>query len=153
MLSRVKDFLGIEGVQLALALTEPIDARAGRLVGAITFTSLRDQTVERVEVELRERYSRGRGDDVLIDEFVLGRLASACELRVAAGESVTLPFELRFAARPSRIEERLGGRRLLRPVVALAKRVAKAESRYRLWALADVRGVALRPETSLPVGL
>ena len=158
MLGRVKDYLGVEGVRLGLALVgEPqrADGIAGRgtLRAELTLSTLRAQRVTRLEVTLTEVYRWGRGDTQRIESFELGRFAEACLLDLEPGQDLVLPFELRFAERRSNVDE-LGARHaLLRPLVGLARLGIGAASEYTLQARAKVTRVALDPVATLAVEL
>ena len=72
MIGKVKKWLGIEGVKLEINIPEGQSLGAGRINGTLHFQSLQEQTVTGVHLVLIERYSRGRGEERLIDEYELG---------------------------------------------------------------------------------
>lgn len=145
MLGRVKNWLGIEGVKLELVLDERPLAFPNRLEGQIRLKSIRPQTVLSVTIVLIERYSRGRGEDRLVDEYQLGSIQLTDIIEVAPGEVVERPFSLPFERIQSDVDT-FGGRNLLfNGMARLARWSRKVESEYRLEAEAEVKGVALNP--------
>jgi len=149
MVGKVKDFFGIEGVRLELFVPEDFKLSTGKIKGTLKLSSLRSQTVTALSVELRERYTRGRGDNKLIDTYVLGYLRESRDLDVAANEEVFLPFELCFAERRTAIDDFSKRSPLLKPLGKLAKLTAAASSTYTLVGSALVKGVKLSPEVKL----
>ena len=146
MLNRLKNVLGVEGVSLALEVKPEFDLGSGRLGGALVISTLRPQTVRTLSLRLTERYTRGRGEHRRIDDYLLGELELDRSIDLKAGERVAVPFVLRFAARPSRLEEQLAAMPLLGSIVRRAAHLANGvQSVYTLTALASVAGVALDP--------
>ena len=148
MLNRVKTLLGIEGVRLALAIDKPFALERGVIRGVLTYASLRPQRVEHTALWLEETYARGRGGDKLVSKLELGRLESDEPIALGAREEVSVPFELRFAERRTRIEQHAESA-WLKPLVYLAKKSAGAKSVYVLHARAEVAGVRLSPQAKL----
>ncbi len=145
MIGRVKKWLGIEGVKLELLLPESIDGRTGLLRGKIRLQSLHPQYVQGIRIALIERYSRGRGQERLVDEYELGRTEITHRLEVLPGETRELPFELPFELLQSNIE-RFGRKNFLyKGLSQIARKANAVESEYRVEAEAQVEGVALNP--------
>jgi len=149
MVGKVKDFFGIEGVRLELFVPEDLKLSSGMLKGTLKMSSLRTQTITALSIELRERYTRGRGESKLIDNYVLGYLRESLVLKVAANEEVFLPFELCFAERQTAIDSFTRKSLLLKPFSKLAKLTNAASSKYTLVGSALVKGVKLSPEVKL----
>lgn len=145
MIGRVKKWLGIEGVKLELLLPEQVEAQSGVLRGRIRLQSLKPQTVYGIRIALIERYSRGRGEERLVDEYELGRTELEHQLEVLPGETRELPFELAFQTVQSNIEN-FGKKNLLyKGLATIAQKANAVQSEYRVEAEARVQGVALNP--------
>ncbi len=153
MLGKVKDFLGIEGVRVALTVDEPVRLRAGLLTGRVELSSLSAKTITDLRLRFEERYQRGWGSDKLIDVYTLGEHREALELHVAARETVELPFTLPFGARRTPVDRWTDRSVFLKPLGALARLSAGAKSTYTLHAQARVKGVALGPEAQITLDL
>lgn len=144
MIGRVKQWLGIEGVKLELLLPEEVDAQEGILMGRLRFQSMNTQLVTFIKIAIIERYSRGRGQDKLVDEYELGKLEIAKEIEIPAGRVVEVPFSLHFSMLQSAFDE-METRFLLGGIAKAAKLLNAVKSDYRIEAEARVKGTALNP--------
>jgi sporulation-control protein spo0M len=145
MFGKVKKWLGIEGVKVELILPEVVYAIGGELEGQLRFHTMHTQTVTSVKVKLVERYSRGRGDAKLIDEYQLAEIDLVQDIEVPADEIVEIDFTLPFTLVKSEIEE-FGSKNILFKGLAKAAQLSRnAKSVYRVEAEAQVRGTALAP--------
>lgn len=145
MIGRVKKWLGIEGVKLELLLPEQVEAETGLLQGRVRLQSLNPQVVYGIRIALIERYSRGRGEERLVDEYELGRTELEHTLRVLPGETRELPFSLPFQVVRSNVEVFGQKNFLYKGLSAIAKKAHAVQSEYRVEAEAQVEGVALNP--------
>lgn len=152
MLTRLKNYLGVEGVSLALDIPEAIELSAGQVSGTLVITTLRPQLVHHLTLRFTERYTRGRGEHRRIDEYTLGRHELAQPIPIGPREELAIPFTLRFAARPNRLEASLPDVPLIRrALTSVANLTAGVASVYTLTALASVKGVALDPVCAVQV--
>ena len=75
MFGKVKKILGIEGVKLELILPDKISAVSGIITGIVKLTSISDDNIiESIKINLVEKYARGRGENRLVNEYVMGEL-------------------------------------------------------------------------------
>lgn len=145
MLGKVKNWLGIEGVKLELVLPEGAQGANGRVEGVVRLMSMRPQTVTAIRIVLVERYSRGRGEERLVDEYQLGAITLTDIFEVPPGLPVERPFSLPYQRLLSEVDE-FGQRNLLFGGVArLARLTRNVQSDFRIEAEAMVQGVALNP--------
>ncbi len=145
MIGKVKKWLGIEGVKLEVRVPDGQQLSDGRISGTLHFQSLQEQTVTGVQIVLIEKYSRGRGEERLIDEYELGRLRLNETFTVTPEEEIVKPFSLAFEPLRSAVDE-WGDRNLVnRNLAKMARWVRQADSIYRIEAEAKVEGVALNP--------
>lgn len=145
MIGKVKQWLGIEGVKLELDIPEEINRKERVLHGQIRLQSMQAQLVTRIKVVLIERYSRGKGQEQLIDEYELGSFVSDQQIEVPPNELVELDFTLPFQYYRSEIDEWEEQNILFKGVALAAKKLRRVKSEYRLEAEASVKGVALNP--------
>lgn len=145
MIGKVKQWLGIEGVKLELDIPEEINKHDRVLHGRIRLQSMQAQFVTRIKVVLIERYSRGKGQEQLIDEYELGAFVSNQKIEVPANELVELDFTLPFQHYRSEIDEWEEQNVLFKGLAFAAKKLRRVRSEYRLEAEARVSGVALNP--------
>jgi len=145
MFGKVKKWLGIEGVKLELLLPEEIRESSGVVNGQIRFTSMNDQTVSYMKIIMVEKFSRGRGEEKLIDEYELGSIDMDTIIEIPANEAVEIEFELPFEMMKSEMDEMEDKNIFMGGLVKAAKWVRGAKSEFRIIAEAKVKGVALDP--------
>ncbi|MCB0636629.1 MAG: sporulation protein [Lewinella sp.] len=145
MIGKVKKWLGIEGVKLEIQLPEELELDGRPVEGQLVFSSMNPQTVTHIRLVLIERYSRGRGDEKLVDEYELGRQEIKATFSVGPDELVVRTFRLPYQLLRSEVDE-WGARNPFNAQVAKAARwMRAAQSTYRIEAEAQVQGVALNP--------
>ena len=145
MIRKIKDFLGIEGVKLELILEDEYKLSDRAIFGKLRFTSQTDKTVESFQLKLIEKYRRGRGDDALINEYLLGSIDQELNLELDAGASKSYDFTLAFELMKSEMDQMEDSNFFLKPFVKLAKKLKKVRSEYRLEASAKITGTKLNP--------
>ena len=145
MFGKVKKWLGIEGVKLELLLPEEVSARDRQITGKLRFMSMNPQTVTYIKVVLIEKYSRGRGNDKLIDEYELGNIELYEPFDVPAEEMVEIDFTLPYKLVKSDIEEWGDRNPLFGGLARMAKSMNAVRSNFRIEAEAKVKGTALNP--------
>lgn len=147
MLGKVKTWLGIEGVKLELVLPEAVQTLKGEgmLEGVIQLRSMKPLTVTRLQVQLVERYSRGRRKEKLTDEYVLGRIELEHTIPIPAEQVVEIPFQLPFKLVDSEMQAFGNKNPFSGGLVSALNWVGGVHSNYRVEAEAQVQGVALSP--------
>ncbi len=146
MLGKVKQWLGIEGVKLDLILPADFHPRQGSLAGTVRLTSKNPQRVTAIKVVMVEKYSRGKNEGQLVDEYELGRHIST-DLVEVPGEGVPIEINFRISFEPvnSPVDDFGGKNALFGSLAWAAKRLRNVTSEYRLEAEAQVQGVGLNP--------
>jgi hypothetical protein len=145
MIGKVKQWLGIEGVKLTLVIPESVDQKAGEVMGWVRFQTMHPQTVLLIRLRMIERYARGRGEQRLVDEYVLGQLEIEQAVSILPDEPVEIPFRLPFVRLKSNVD-RLSDMGLMASGLATIARWTRAvKSEYRIEAEAVVKNVGLNP--------
>jgi len=145
MLDKVKKWLGIEGVKLELLIPEVIEESNDTVMGQIRLFSLTQQTVSGIKVKMIERYSRGRKQDKLTDEYVLGSIEFNQNLTIPKEEYLDIDFTLPFQIKKSEIDEIGDTNLIIGGLVKLAKSFEGVKSEYFIQAEANVVGAGLNP--------
>lgn len=145
MFGKVKKILGIEGVKIELIVDPVIQLKAETIEGYIKFSTKTSSTIESIHIKFVERYSRGRNDEKLIDEYTLGETVLDEAIEIASDEIIEVPFALEFHHARSDMDKMSDGNILLRGPIKLAKWIKKVSSTYRIEAHATVRGTKLQP--------
>ena len=95
MFGKVKKILGIEGVKLELIIPDNVSAETGIIIGIIKLTSLSDNNIiEGIHLRMVEKYSRGRGDSKLINEYPMGELVKNDVIHISKNDIIEVPFEM-----------------------------------------------------------
>jgi len=145
MLDKVKKWLGIEGVKLELFVPEAIEKSNDTIMGQIRLSSLTQQKVIGIKVKMIERYSRGRKQDKLTDEYVLGSIEFSQDLTIPKEEYLDIDFTLPFQIKKSEIDEIGDTNLIIGGLVKLAKSFEGVKSEYFIQAEANVVGAGLNP--------
>ncbi len=145
MFGKVKSWLGIEGVKLELSLPEELKYSDGLVTGKLFISSMNDHTVTSIQIKLIEKYSRGKKDEKLTDEYELGNIDMVQNIDIPSNKKVQLSFELPFNPRKSDMDELEESNILVGGLVKAAKWFEGVSSVYRVEASAKVHGVALDP--------
>jgi len=145
MFGKVKSWLGIEGVKLELSMPEELNYKDGLVTGKIFLSSLNDHKVTSIRIRLIEKYSRGKKDEKLTDEFELGNIELVQDINIPANKKIQLSFELPFSPRKSDMDELQDSNMVMGGIVKAVKWLEGVSSVYRVEATAKVEGVALDP--------
>lgn len=154
MFGKVKKILGIEGVKLELIIPDKVTAETGIITGIIKLTSLSDNnTIEGIHLKMVEKYSRGRGEDKLINEYPMGELVKNDFIQISKNDIIEVPFEMEFVHVKSEMDKLGENNFFTRGLVGLAKKARGVKSEYTLRAEANVKGTTLNPFDIKPVVL
>ena len=145
MFGKVKKWLGIEGVKVELVLPEEVKLSDGMVQGKLRFYSMNAQTINRIKLIMIERYSRGRDENRLVDEYELGTITLTKTIEVPAGKPVELTFKLPFEVSASKMDEMANQNLVMGGLVKISKWISKVKSEYRIEVEASIKGVALNP--------
>ncbi len=145
MLNKVKKWLGIEGVKLELILPEKAEEETGKVNGKIRFFSMQDQKVTYIKVVMIERYTRGKKQDKLIDEYELGKIELNQAITVSKEKPLEVEFTLPFQRNKSEMDELEDSNIFMGGLVKLAKSLQGVKSEFFIQAEAKVTGTGLNP--------
>ena len=154
MFGKVKKILGIEGVKLEIIVPDKVSREAGIVTGAVKLTSLSDNNlIESIQLKLVEKYSRGRGESKLINEYIMGTLLKKENITISKNDILEIPFELEFVYIKSEMDKMGESNFIARGLVGLAKKARGVHSDYKLIAEANIKGTTLHPFDSKPINL
>ena len=152
MFGKVKKILGIEGAKVELIVPPKVNKDAGILSGFIKITSLSDNNiVESIHLKMVEKYTRGRGDSKLIDEYTMGTLDMKERIVVSKNDIVEVPFEMDFVFVPSEMDTLGDSNFLTKGLVSLAKKARGVQSEFSVHVEVKVKGTTLNPIDSKPL--
>jgi len=124
---------------------EGIDLKKNKISGSIRLTSQSDQLIERIYLRMIEKYRRGRGDALLINEYILGEKSIELEKAIQGGSTEDVSFTMSFDQIKSEMDTIQDESIVGKPFVWLAKKLKNVKSEYRLEASADINGTRLKP--------
>lgn len=145
MLTKVKNWFGIEGVKMDILLPDDIRSVDGLFSGILVFNALTTQEVLNVKVKMVERYGRGRGSERLVNEYVLGELFIDKSIIIQANIETKLSFAFSFKYVTAPIDDFAKKNILFKGMANMAKKISKVNSEFRIEAEAKVKGTALNP--------
>lgn len=151
MLRKVKKWLGIEGVRIDVEIPEDIFLREKKVSGSLVIESRQENIISEIRMSLIEKYSRGRGQNKLIDEYILGNITLDGPVIIEAGIPEIIPFDLPFSPLLSKMDKLGSSNILMKGLVSSAKFLRNVSSDYRIEIEADVPGMAISPLVKKPV--
>lgn len=151
MFGKVKKILGIEGVKMELTVPKGQNLKSEKITGMIKLTTQTDSIVESIDIKLVEKYTRGRGEEKLIDEYVLGEITLKEEIPIKSDEIIEVPFELEYVFAQSAMDRLADDNLLLRGPIKLAKMFKKVKSSYKIIAEAIVKDTKLHPFAEISI--
>ena len=151
MFGKVKKILGIEGVKMELSVPKGQNLKSEKITGTIKLTTQTESIVETIDIKLIEKYTRGRGEEMLIDEYVLGEITLNEEITIKSDEIIEVPFELEFVYAKSAMDKLADDNILLRGPIRLAKMMKKVKSSYKIIAEAIVKDTKLHPFAEISI--
>ncbi|MEL6390024.1 MAG: hypothetical protein AAFQ02_07660 [Bacteroidota bacterium] len=145
MIRKVKNWLGIESVDVELTVAESINLKSGSVTGTYSIVTQSEQHIRSAEFKLVERYKRGRRKSKLIDEYVIGRTVINIDQTILPDEEIKEEFDVPFQISKSGME-RFGDKNFVyKGLSKLAKLAKNASSEYYLIVELDVQGNRLKP--------
>lgn len=153
MIKRLKNILGIESVKIALDVPTEIEKNAKSIDGEILLTTQSEATIQSISIKLIEKYSRGRKQEKLVDEYVISKILVEETLVITPDQNVNLPFSLPFKLVKSPMDELQSQNFFTKGIVLLAKKIKGVKSEYRVIAEANIKGTKLQPFDMKPISL
>ena len=114
-------------------------------MGQIRLFSMTQQKISGIKVKMIERYSRGRKQDKLTDEYVLGLIEFNQDLTIPKEEYLDIEFTLPFQIKQSEMDEMGDKNPIIGGLVKLVKSFEGVKSEYFIQAEANVVGTGLNP--------
>ncbi|MBK8620984.1 MAG: hypothetical protein IPN79_04290 [Saprospiraceae bacterium] len=145
MIDNIKKVLGIEGLKMDVSIQSKIDKNAGIITGVIKLTTLRDTQVSGITIKVMEKYSRGRGKNLLVNEYVMGIKQLKQHISVKKNEEKFVDFEVPFQFVKSEMDQWQDQNFLMRGLISMAKKAKGVKSEFYVLAEAQEVGTKLSP--------
>ena len=126
-------------------VSKPFDKSDNHLEGEIELTSMTEQFIERIKVEVIEKYERGRRKSKLIDQYTLGTQVIEVNKSIGPDDRISIPFEIDYTYTRSPVENFGKKNFVFRGISSLAKLAKNAKSAFYVLVEADVKNNALKP--------
>lgn len=151
MFGQVKKWLGFDSVKIKIKPLEVYPYKIETLNAELEFTANAPALVTYVKVKLIERYTRGRGENQKIDEYLLGEWISDEAIEIDGTNPKTIFFKLPFKFQHSNIEKLEHSNLIGKGIATVFKTIKAAKSDYRLEAQCLVEGSSKNPEDKVKV--
>lgn len=145
MFGRVKKWFGIEGTKIRLHVLPSYPEDVTTINGEIEVFSKRPERVLSIHLKFIEVYTRGRGDEKRIDEYLLGTWDFLEPFEVKEDDSKMIFFKLEYEAVESAMDKRASKGPLRKGLVSLMKSMKGVQSDYRIEAEAVVEDNTWNP--------
>jgi hypothetical protein len=150
MIDSLKKVLGIEGLKMDVSIEGKIDKNAGKVVGVIKLTTLRDTQVSGITIKVMEKYKRGRGKNQLVNEYVMGIKQLKQHISVKKNEEKFVDFEVPFQYVKSEMDQWQDQNFIMKGLISVAKKVKGVSSEFYVLAEAQEVGTKLSPHVIKP---
>ena len=151
MFGQVKKWLGFDSVKIKIKPLEVYPYKIETVNAELEFTANAPALVTYVKVKLIERYTRGRGENQKIDEYLLGEWTSDEEIEIDGKNPRVIFFKLPFAFQHSNIEKLEHSNLIGKGIATVFKTIKAAKSDYRLEAQCLVEDSSKNPEDKIKV--
>lgn len=145
MFGKVKKILGIESVKVEVQKLDKFNPKMTELTGELRFTTQNDAEIEFITMKVVEKYSRGRKESLLIDEYEIGNIILNEKFSIGKQEIIEIPFTVPVVFAQSEMDQMAEQNFLLRGPIKLAKWLKRVKSSYRLSVEVKVKGTKLSP--------
>ena len=151
LFKKVKDFLGIDGVKLALRIPESAEMSDDFIEGEVIITSKGEKHVSSIEIKLIEKYQRGRKEEQLINEYELSKIVLLTNLSMDKDQVETISFSIPMEKLLSDMDRYSQKNVITKGLVSIAKKLKKVKSTYKIVATAHLADSATTPTISAAI--
>ena len=151
MFGKVKKWFGIEGTKIRLHVLPTYPSTVETINGEIEVYSKRPEKVLSIKLTFTEIFTRGRGDEKRIDEYLLGTWEYNEPFMVDEENPKMIFFKLEFDPVQSAMDKRASKGPLRKGLVNLMKSMKGVSSDYRLDAEAIVEDNSWNPITKAKI--
>ncbi len=146
MFGKVKKWLGFDSVKVKLKPLEVYPRKVETINGELELSCKSTALVTYIKIKLIERYSRGRGENQKIDEYILGEWIHDEDIEIEENNPKIIFFKLPFSFQHSPMEKMEHSNVIGKGIAGIFKMMKAAKSDYRLEAQCLVDGSNKNPE-------
>lgn len=145
-MSRLKKFLGIEGVKVSFDEFTRIDVDGNMVSGQLLIKSNVPATILSINIQVIEQYQRGRKNDQRTSEFILlNKTIQPNHLVVNQEKTLEIPFNYKILQNKSEMDLLEERNFFIKPLIGLAKKLYRVKSIYTITATLQIEGIAIKP--------
>lgn len=144
LLNKIKQFFGMGTVSVKLQAPGTFKTSDGEIKGNVTILGKSDQIIESVELELKETYTTGRGDDKTEKEFKIGSIKLP-GFEIKSGETKVVEYTLPFTYSKSDNEDLAEKGGVLGGIGKMASFATNEKSTFEIVCTVDVKGATFDP--------
>lgn len=145
MLGNLKKVLGIEGLKLEVVIPGEVQKETGIIRGHILLSTLRDTSLTGISIKVMEKYARGKGENLKVNEYLMGQMKLNKTISVRKDEFKKIDFEVPFHFAESEMDKWQDQNFLFRGLIKVAKKLHGVKSEYFVLVEADETGAKLSP--------
>ena len=148
-MSRLKKFLGIEGVKINFDETTQIDLQGYEVRGKLVIKSKIESLINSINIQVVEQYQRGNKNQQRISEYILFSKTILPEaLYVSEEKLLEIPFVYPISQHKSEMDLLEESNFLIKPLIGLAKKLYRVKSNYIITATLQIEGSGIKPFAS-----
>lgn len=141
---KIKQMLGIGTVSVKLEAPGTFNTADADIKGAVTITGKSDQQIESVEIEFKEAFTTGSGDNQTTKDYELGKVKLA-GFAIKTGETKKVEFTLPFSYAKSASESLAEKGGVMGGIGKVSGFMKGEKSKFTLIATVDVKGATFDP--------
>jgi hypothetical protein len=145
MIKKIKHALGIESVKIKISLPQMIERDTEIIPITVEYTSQSDALIKAINIKCVEKYERGRKENKLINEYIVGNIDFTEDIKISSNESIVKTYLLKINIVNSEMDKIGDSNFLFKGLIKFAKFVKSVKSEYRIEAEARVSGTKLHP--------
>ncbi|HEX2622213.1 MAG TPA: sporulation protein [Phototrophicaceae bacterium] len=146
MFGKLKQFVGMVGIDVVLDIPDQLPLAATSLIGTIRITAKQDQHITTVKVGMKQVHQEGSGKESTNHEYNIGELVVTNQpFDIKNGETKEFPFTLNFTRRKTMDQQMSEKGGVLGVLGKVGKMMDNERDNFWVNAMADVKGAALDP--------
>ena len=149
LIQKLKDILGIGGVQIQFKVSKELSRKATSLTGKVIVTAKSQQEISSIDIDLKEVWQVSNGNSIDVEDFEIGETRIDTASIIKPGETKEFAFTLQYEllkSKNDRLQDQGGPGKALG---TLGKFIDREKSNFWLNASANIKGAVFGPTASL----
>jgi hypothetical protein len=147
-MSRIKKFLGIEGVKVFFDESTQIDLKENKVEGRVIVKSKAHSNVISISIQVIEQYYRGSKENQRVSEFILfNKKIFPKNLTVTQDKPIEIPFAYDILQNKSEMDLLEERNIFIKSIIGIAKKLYRVKSVYTITATLQIIDTGIKPFT------